>query len=111
MASTVNAVISETMADLSPALLSGSFLSFLAALTVHSYTTDAVKVITDMLMTLLPTAVRNVFKMPQMKLVNILISLLLALAIVGGIYAFVIEPVYRQSIADAKANGNANNAQ
>lgn len=88
------AVASDALKQLSPAVMSGTFLAFLAALTVNTYLVAVVDQVMSMVMVFLPM---QWLDNPVGRIVHTLISMLLALFIVGLVYALVIRPVYRRS--------------
>lgn len=93
------AVASDALKQLSPALMSGTFLAFLAALTVNTYLVALVDQFMSLIHSVLPM---HWLDNPVGRIIHTLISMLLALFIVGLVYAFVIRPVYKRGHAIRK---------
>lgn len=95
MADRLDKVLTSTIDELSPAIMGGTFLAMLAALTVNGYLKDIISQIVGLI------PIKGLGSTPAGKIVFALGSMLLALLVLGAVYSFVIQPIYAQSISNA----------
>lgn len=79
------------LTELGPVITSGGFITFLTALQVNAYMKDIVNVISRELLELLP-GVR--FDSQGGRIAKAVLSMLLAIAILGIVYMYLIVPIY-----------------
>jgi len=93
------------LTELGPVVTSAGFITFLTALQVNQYMTPIVTESVRALVSVLPKTVANLgSNLPGANIVRAILAMLLAIAILGLIYTFVVLPIYEDSVA------NANNA-
>lgn len=87
-------------ANIATALMSGTFMAFLAALTVNNYLQQLIAEVMSILRSLLPDAITGA--VGRFRLVDIIVSMLLALLVLALVFSFVIKPVYKNGMFGMK---------
>ena len=90
------------VAELSPVLMSGTFMAVLAALMVNKYLTNLIAEVIRLIRGVLPKVFTSM--LDKVPIVNIIVSLFVALIVLALLFMFVIRPVYRQSIEENNSN-------
>jgi hypothetical protein len=95
------------LTELGPVISSAGFITFLSALQVNQYMTPIVQQSVKALVEFVPKSVANLgSNLPGASIVRAILAMLLAITVLGLIYAFVIEPLYSDTMA--RVNGNMN---
>lgn len=84
--------IVDLLTELGPVITSGGFITFLSALQLNGYMTEIVDAISRQVIALIPGGFD--LRMPGGKIIKALLSMLLAIAILGIVYMYVIVPIY-----------------
>jgi len=92
------------LTELGPVISSASFITFLSALQVNGYMTQVVDAVSSEVVKLIP-GFFNV-RLPGSRIVKSLFSMLLAIAIIGLVYVYIIMPIYAEA-----TNGNNDNKE
>lgn len=94
----IQSAFASAFSDLTPAIMSGTFMSFLAALVVFKYVTELI----DEVLKLVPLG-KLKGSVPA-RVLHIIIAMFIALIVLGVLFSFIIRPVYNQSVDEANAN-------
>ena len=94
----------ELLTELGPVITSGGFITFLSALQVNGYMSQIVDSISTEVIKFIPGYFD--VKLPGSHIIKALLSMLLAIAIIGIVYVYVILPIYEDA-----ANGNGDNGK
>ena len=91
--------------ELGPVVTSAGFITFLSALQINQYMTPIVQSSVKSIVSMVPKSVANLGSdLPGASIVRAILSMLLAITILGLIYALVISPIYDETIE--RVNGN-----
>jgi len=94
--------------ELGPVISSAGFITFLSALQVNQYMTPIVQQSVKSVVDLVPKRVANLgSNLPGASIVRAILAMLLAIAILGLIYTFVIAPIYSETVE--RVNNNMSN--
>lgn len=94
------------LTELGPVISSAGFITFLSALQVNQYMTPIVQQIVKAIVDFVPKKVANLgSNLPEASILRAILGLLLAITVLGLIYAFVIAPIYSDTMD--RMNGNA----
>ena len=80
------------LTELGPVISSAGFITFLSALQVNGYMSQIVDLISSELVKFVPALFDG--PLPVLRIIRILFSMLLAIAIIGLVYGFVLMPIY-----------------
>jgi hypothetical protein len=94
----MSAQVINLLTELGPVITSGGFITFLSALQVNSYMKDIVSIVSAQLLGLLPGSLDMRF--PGGKIAKAVLSMLLAIAIIGIVYTYFIVPIYSRHAKD-----------
>lgn len=96
------------LTELGPVVTSGGFITFLSALQVNQYMTPIVQESVKAIVGVVPKSVANLGgNLPGASIVRAILAMLLAITVLGLIYAFVIAPIYEETME--RVNGNNGN--
>lgn len=88
----------DLFTELGPVITSGGFITFLSALQLNGYMTEIVDAISRQVIALIPGGFD--LRLPGGKIIKALLSMLLAIAILGIVYVYVILPIYTDTVED-----------
>lgn len=93
------------LTELGPVVTSTGFITVLSALQVNQYMTPIVQDSVKALVGLVPKSVANLgSNLPGATIVRAILAMLLAITVLGLVYAFVIAPIYDETME--RVNGN-----
>lgn len=92
----------DLLTELGPVISSAGFITFLSALQVNSYMSQIVDLISSEVVKFVPALFD--IKVPGARIIRILLSMLLAIAIIGLVYVFILMPIYGE-VAKEVDNG------
>lgn len=91
----------DLFTELGPVITSGGFITFLSALQLNGYMTEIVDAISRQVIALIPGGFD--LRLPGGKIIKALLSMLLAIAILGIVYVYVILPIYTDTVEENSA--------
>jgi len=94
----------DLLTELSPVITSGGFITFLSAMQVNGYMSQIVDSISSEVVKIIPGYFD--VRLPGSRIIKAILSMLLAIAIIGIVYMYVILPIYQDA---ANGNGNGKN--